>query len=45
MWCAHVTASSLWIPVVFLFVVAAIAVVYPAVKVALLRPLEAIRHQ
>lgn len=45
MWYAHVTASSLWIPVVFLFVVAAVAVIYPAVKVALLRPLDAIRHQ
>lgn len=44
MWYAHVTASSLWIPVVFLFVIAAIAVIYPAAKVALLRPLEAIRH-
>jgi ABC-type lipoprotein release transport system permease subunit len=45
MWYAYVTASSLWIPVLFLFVVAAIAVIYPAVKVALLRPLEAIHHQ
>lgn len=44
-WYAHVTAFSLWIPVLFLFVVAAIAVIYPAVKVALLRPLDAIRHQ
>jgi ABC-type antimicrobial peptide transport system permease subunit len=45
MWYAHVTAKSLWLPVVFLFIVAAIAVIYPAAKVALLRPLEAIRHQ
>lgn len=45
MWYAHVTASSLWIPVVFLFAVAAVAVIYPAVKVALLRPLDAIHHQ
>lgn len=44
-WYAHVTAKSLWLPVVFLFVVAAIAVLYPAAKVALLRPLDAIRHQ
>lgn len=44
-WYAYVTASSLWIPVVFLFVVAAIAVLYPALKVALLRPLDAIHHQ
>jgi ABC-type lipoprotein release transport system permease subunit len=45
MWYAHVTTSSLQTPVFFLFVVAAIAVIYPAVKVALLRPLDAIRHQ
>ncbi len=44
-WYAHVTAKSLWLPVVFLFVVAAIAVIYPAAKVALLRPLDAIRQQ
>lgn len=44
-WYAHVTATSLWIPVLFLFVVAAIAVLYPALKVALLRPLDAIHHQ
>jgi ABC-type lipoprotein release transport system permease subunit len=45
MWYAHVTISSLVTPVFFLFVIAFIAVIYPAVKVALLQPLAAIHHQ
>jgi ABC-type lipoprotein release transport system permease subunit len=45
MWYSHVTVSSLVTPVFFLFVIAFIAVIYPAVKVALLQPLAAIHHQ
>lgn len=44
-WYAQLSADSLLIPVVFLFVIAAIAVIYPAAKVALIRPLAAIHHR
>jgi len=44
-WYAELSVNSSLIPIGFLFVMAAIAVIYPAVKVALMRPLEAIHHQ
>jgi len=44
-WYAEMSLSSALIPIGFLFVMAAVAVIYPAVKVALMRPLEAIHHQ
>jgi len=44
-WYADLSVNSSLIPIGFLFVMAAIAVIYPAVKVALMRPLEAIHHQ
>jgi len=44
-WYAVLSVESLFTPVMFLFVMAAIAVVYPAAKVARLRPVEAIHHQ
>jgi ABC-type lipoprotein release transport system permease subunit len=44
-WYAHVTTAGLLKPVLFLFVMAALAAFYPAVKAALLRPLDAIRYQ
>ena len=44
-WYAELSVNSSLVPIGFLFVMAAIAVLYPAVKVALMRPLEAIHHQ
>ena len=44
-WYAALTVNSILIPVLFLFVVAAIAVIYPAAKVAIIRPVDAIHHQ
>ena len=44
-WYAALTVNSILIPVLFLFVVAAIAVFYPAAKVAIMRPVDAIHHQ
>jgi len=44
-WYARLSTESLFTPVLFLFVIAAIAVIYPAAKVALIRPLAAIHHR
>jgi ABC-type lipoprotein release transport system permease subunit len=44
-WYAALTVNSILIPVLFLFVVAAIAVIYPAAKVAIISPVDAIHHQ
>jgi len=44
-WYAALTADALIRPTFFLFVIAAIAVIYPAIKVAVLHPVEAIHHQ
>jgi ABC-type lipoprotein release transport system permease subunit len=44
-WYAQLSTKSLVIPVLFLFAIAAIAVIYPAAKVALIRPLVAIHHR
>jgi len=44
-WYAELSFNSTLIPVGFLFVMAVIAVIYPAAKVALMQPLEAIHHQ
>jgi len=44
-WHAELSVKSLTMPIGFLFVMAAVAVIYPAAKVALMRPLDAIHHQ
>lgn len=44
-WRAQVTAESLVIPVLFLFIIGTIAVLYPAVKAALIKPVSAIHHR
>ena len=44
-WYAALTPNALMMPSVFLFIIAAIAVIYPAVKVAVIQPVEAIHHQ
>ena len=44
-WYAAITPNALMMPSVFLFIIAAIAVIYPAIKVAVIQPVEAIHHQ
>ena len=44
-WHAHVTTEAVVIPIVFLFIIAAVAVIYPAVKAAVIRPVKAIYHR
>ncbi len=44
-WYAALSINSVLTPIAFLFVMSAIAVIYPATKVARLSPLEAIHHQ
>jgi len=44
-WYAVISLHSLFMPIVFLFVMAVIAVIYPAAKVALLPPIKAIHYQ
>jgi ABC-type antimicrobial peptide transport system permease subunit len=44
-WHAALTTDSLIVPSFFLFVIAALAVLYPAIKVAVIKPLDAIHHQ
>lgn len=43
-WYALLTPNSLIMPVLFLFVIAAVAVIYPAAKVAVIQPVDAIHH-
>ena len=43
-WNAHVTTEALALPVVFLFIIAAAAVIYPAIKAAVIRPVKAIHY-
>lgn len=44
-WYAYTTPDILANPVIFLFVIAALAVIYPAVKVALIKAVDAIHYQ
>lgn len=44
-WYAALTSNALMMPSVFLFIIAAVAVIYPAIKVAVIQPVEAIHHQ
>lgn len=43
-WNAHVTTEALALPVVFLFIIAAAAVIYPAIKAAVILPVKAIHY-
>ena len=43
-WYCQVTIDSVVLPVVFLYVVAMVAIIYPAVKAAMISPVEAIHH-
>lgn len=44
-WRAQITTESLVIPVLFLFIIGTIAVLYPAAKAALIKPVSAIHHR
>jgi ABC-type lipoprotein release transport system permease subunit len=43
-WYAYVTKEAVIIPIVFLFIIAAAAVIYPAIKAAIIRPVKAIYY-
>jgi ABC-type lipoprotein release transport system permease subunit len=44
-WRAYLTADAIVIPIIFLFIIASLAVLYPAVKAAVIRPVSAIHHR
>jgi len=44
-WYARITNSALFEPIILLFAITALAVIYPAIKTALMRPLDAIHYQ
>ena len=44
-WYAYVTPETIYIPAAFLLLIALLAVIYPAVKAALIRPVEAIHFR
>ena len=44
-WRAYVTTEALIVPIAFLFIIAAAAVIYPAIKAAVIRPVRAIYYR
>ncbi len=44
-WYCHLTPTAVVQPIVFLFVVALFSVLYPAVKAAVIQPVDALRHR
>jgi ABC-type lipoprotein release transport system permease subunit len=44
-WKAYLTPESVAVPVIFLFIISFLAVLYPAVKAALIQPVRAIHHR
>ncbi len=44
-WRAQITQQALIVPIAFLFIIGLLAVLYPAVKAALIRPVTAIHHR
>lgn len=44
-WEAQLTANALWLPIVFLFLIALLAVAYPALKAAFIKPVDAIHYR
>lgn len=44
-WRAQITTKSLFIPIRFLFIIGSLAVLYPALKAALIKPVSAIHHR
>ncbi|MDW7772448.1 MAG: FtsX-like permease family protein [Desulfobulbaceae bacterium] len=43
-WYCEVTGSSILLPILFLYVVALLSISYPALKAAMISPVDAIRH-
>ena len=44
-WRAYLTLDSVLIPIIFLFIIASVSVLYPAIKAAVIRPVAAIHHR
>ena len=44
-WYAYITRDALLLPIIMLFLIAAIAVIYPAIKAAVIQPVKAIHHR
>ncbi len=44
-WRAYVATEAVVLPIVFLFIIAAAAVIYPAIKAAVIRPVKAIYYR
>jgi ABC-type lipoprotein release transport system permease subunit len=44
-WHCRITFKSIATPTIFLFLLATLAVIYPAAKAALIRPVEAIYYK
>ena len=44
-WRAYLTTDAVVIPIVFLFIIASLAVLYPAVKAAVIKPVSAVHHR
>ncbi|MDX8393504.1 MAG: FtsX-like permease family protein [Mariprofundales bacterium] len=44
-WYAHITPSAIFIPIAFLILIALLAVIYPATKAAVIKPIDAIYFQ
>lgn len=44
-WRAYINAEALVMPIAFLFIIAALAVIYPAIKAAVIQPVRAIHHR
>ena len=44
-WRAYLTSDAVVTPIIFLFIIASLAVLYPAVKAAVIRPISAIHHR
>jgi len=44
-WRAYVTPEAVLIPIIFLFIIASLAVLYPAIKAAVIQPVTAIHHR
>ena len=44
-WRAYLTPDAVLIPIIFLFIIASLAVFYPAIKAAVIQPVTAIHHR